>query len=360
MVFFLRKYFCASPARGRLDKSQIMIILASFSVLFFSLFCSIAVAAPDDLEITPFNVIDQGPLVQIYGFPHDSGPEVVSPGKLQIILNQDLTNNSTASGNSREQITLDGETYRLALVARYGVAPRWDIGVEIPYLSQSGGFLDPCINDWHKTFGIQQKIRDNIPQNHLNYSYSQDGVQKLQVTQASSGIGDISLNGGFSLYDARSPESHDRAALKVALKLPSGDSSSLLGSGSTDFSLLLSGSTNRYSNHGTLGVFGSAGALVLSGGDVLSDQQNSLAGLCSFGIGWGPASWLSVKIQLNGHTSLYHNTSLRELSQGSLLLITGGTIKIPGQYLLDLSIAENLSQGTAPDVSFHLGLTRQF
>lgn len=334
-----------------------------FLVLLISLFCSagVAVAVAADMEITPFSTFNQSPLTRIYGLPHDTGADIVPPGIFRIALNQDLSSNYTVNSSSREQITLDGETYRMTFAARYGLAPKFEGGVEIPYLLQGGGFLDSFIVDWHKSFGLPQGGRDIAPKNRVNYSYRKDGKQKLLMDHASSGIGDISLTGGFSLYDVSGTGHQDnRLALKGAVKFPTGDSSYLFGSGSTDVMLQLCGSTINYSDWGSLGVFGSVGALAMSRSDVLSDQHNPLAGVGTLGFGWGPSSWISFKAQLNGNTPLYRSSSLAEISNSSLLLIFGGAIRFPGEYLLDIGVEEDVAVGTAPDVSFHLGLSKKF
>lgn len=327
--------------------------------LFFFLFCSVGAAAAET-EITPFNSFNQSPLIQIYGVPHDTSAEIVPTGKFRISLNQDLSSNYTSSSTTREQITLDGETYRLSLVARYGIAPGWEAGVEVPYISQGGGFLDSFIIDWHSTFGLPQGGRDITPKNLINYSYRKYGVQKLLVDHSGSGISDISLTGGASLYDAHDKDSHNSLALKGAIKLPTGDSSYLGGSGGTDAMLQLCGGSTNYSNWGSLGVYGSAGALVMSKGDVLRDQHKTLAGFGTFGLGWGPASWISFKVQLNANTPMYRDSSLDELAKNSLLLVLGGDLRFPGDYLLDIGVAEDVVVGSAPDVSFHLGLSKMF
>jgi hypothetical protein len=313
-----------------------------------------------DMEITPFQTGNQSPLIQIYGLSNDTGADIVPPGKFHLSLNQDLSSSYTVSSNSREQITLDGEIYRLAFAARYGFSPRWEAGIEIPYLIQGGGFLDSFIINWHNTFGMPQGGRDLAQKNRLNYSYRKDGVQKLRMNKAASGIGDVSLTGGFGLYDSSSKDSHDRLALKAAVKLPTGDSSDLRGSGSTDFSLLLCGSMINYSEWGSLGLFGSLGGLVMSEGDVLRDQHNPLAGVGTFGLGWGPSPWISFKLQLNANTPLYSGSSLNEISKSSIMLISGGAVKLPGNYLLDIGVSEDLAVATAPDVGFHLGLSKKF
>lgn len=307
-------------------------------------------------EITPFRTGNQSPLVQIYGIPRDTGADIIPPGSFLINLNQDTSSNYTVNSSNNEQITVDGETSRTVFAVRYGLAQNWEVGVEIPYIKQDGGFLDSFIIDWHDTFGLTQGGRTTVPNNRLNYSYIKDGVQKLNLSQSASGIGDVSLTGGFRLYDLTVSKRHDRLAIKAAIKFPTGDSASLLGSGSTDLSLQLCGSMLR----GTVGMFGSVGALAMTRGDVLRDQHNSFVGIGTFGLGWQPVSWAVFKTQLSGNTPFYRNSSLVEVSHNSMILNIGGTLKFPGDFMLDIGVTEDLEVATAPDVSFHLGLSKRF
>lgn len=353
----LRRLLGLSGGSGFLKRLEIgkSGLLASIVVM-----CSATVVCAEDMAIAPFRAVNQSPLVQIYGFPGDTGADIVKPGIVMSGLTQDLSSNYTISSNAREQIALDGETYRTTLYARYGIMPRWEIGAEVPYIVQGGGFLDSFIIDWHKAFGLPQGGRESAPKDRIGYRYRKDGIQKLKMDQSGSGIGDMSLTAGFGLYEYRDSISHDLLALKAALKLPTGDSSSLHGSGGTDFLLQLCGSMTHFSEWGSLAVYGSAGGLVMSDGDVLSDQRNNLAGFGTLGLGWGPASWISFKVQLNGNTPLYRGSSLDELSSSSLMLVSGGTLRLPGNFLLDIGVSEDVAVATAPDVSLHLGLSKKF
>lgn len=332
--------------------NNLLLILCTF---IFPLTVSAA-----DIELLPFQTGNQSPLVQIYGIPRDTGADIVPSGMLKINLNQDLSSNYTVNKNTQEQITLDGEMYRMTIAARYGIGDQWETGIELPYIVTGGGFLDSFVIAWHNTFGLPQGGRDSAPKNRLNYAYHKDATQKLRINHATSGFGDLSLTGGFRLYDDYGTDHHDRLAIKAALKLPTGDSSYLLGSGSTDFMFQISGSSTNFTEFGSLGFYGSLGALAMSTGDILRDQHNPLAGVGTFGIGWSPASWISFKLQLNGTTPFYHGSSLDEISQSSLLLTSGGSLSLPGGYLLDIGVGEDLAVATASDVSFHLGLSKSF
>lgn len=329
--------------------------------LLLILCCSFAVPSfAADMEITPFRTINQSPLVQIYGLPAESSASVTSAGRFTINLSQDLASNYTSTATSREQIHLDGESYRWTLASRYGISERFEVGLEIPYVLYGGGFLDSFIIDWHKTFGLPQGGRDSAPKNRLKFFYDKNGVRKLEMDNSGSGIGDITLSVGMKLYEAIDVAGHDTLALRTTIKLPSGDSAFLRGSGSTDFSISLCGGMNNFTEWGSLGLFGSLGGMAMTKGDVLPDQQNDLVAFGTFGIGWGPAEWISFKFQLNGHTPFYRGSSLDELSASSLMLTSGGALKLPGGYVLDIGVSEDVAVAAAPDVAFHLGVSRQF
>jgi hypothetical protein len=116
----------------------------------------------------------------------------------------------------------------------------------------------------------------------------------------------------------------------------------------------------NFTEWGSLGLFGSVGGMVMTRGDVLPDQQNSLAGFGTLGLGWGPAEWISFKLQLNAHTPLYHGSSLDELSKTSLMLTSGGSLKLPGNYLLDIGVSEDVAVAASPDVALNLTLRKRF
>jgi hypothetical protein len=331
-----------------------------FCVTLMTLFCSVTLALATDMEITPFRTVNQSPLAQIFGLPAESSASVTPAGRLRLGLSMDVANDYATNSTNNEQVTLDGESYRWVLAARYGISNRLEAGIEIPYILYGGGFLDGFITDWHSAFGLSQGGRDTAAKDRLLFSYRKDGVQKLRMSHADSGIGDISLNGGMKIYDALGDGAHDSLALRTTLKLPTGDSGSLRGSGSVDFALSLCGSMNSFTEWGSLGLYGSLGGMAMTDGDVLRDQQNNVVGFGTVGLGWGPAEWISFKAQLNAHTPLYHGSSLDEISSSSLMLVIGGALRFPGNYLLDIAVSEDVAVATAPDVAFHFGLSKQF
>ena len=312
------------------------------------------------MEIEPFRTGNRNPLTQIYGLPSETSSNLVKNGQLQLGLNQDIASIYSKNSNSTEQILLDGELYRWTVTARYGLTERIELGIDLPFLLQGGGFLDGFIIDWHKLFGLPQGGRDTAPKNMLRYRYSKNGIVKLDKGHSTGGVGDIALLAAYRLYEGVTETEHDTLAIRTQLTLPSGDSSSLLGSGGTDLALLLSGAMNRKTEYGTLGVYAAAGGVFTSDGDILKDQRNNLAGFGNIGLGWSPLEWIAFKVQCDLNSAFYKGSSLAELGKGAAQMTFGGSLKLPGNYLLDIGVGEDIAVATAPDVTFHLGLSKRF
>jgi hypothetical protein len=164
------------------------------------------------------------------------------------------------------------------------------------------------------------------------------------------------LTGAWQLWQSEGDDPQ-ALALRASLKLPTGDEDHLLGSGSTDLALWLSGSQTFRGE--SLALFGAAGALLMSDGDVLADQQRHAAAFGTLGGGWRPLPRLALKAQVDGHTSCYNDSVLRELSD-SLQLAFGGTLGLTETLTLDIAISEDVAVNTAPDIVFHLALRQTF
>jgi hypothetical protein len=165
--------------------------------------------------------------------------------------------------------------------------------------------------------------------------------------------------GGLQLY--QSPTKPSRAvSLRTSLKLPTGDSRQLHGSGSTDLSLWITAGEDFRPGIGPMTVFGAGGIMGMTDGDVLKDQQRNWVGFGVLGLGWSPARWIAFKIQANGHTSFYKDSELEQLNGYSVQLTMGGTLAFSKNIYLDLGVTEDLLRRASPDVVFHLALRGSF
>jgi hypothetical protein len=310
-------------------------------------------------DLVPFRAKNQSPLIQIYGLPAAGNAVLLPPGRKEVGLTLDHSSNYVLEQDAREKILLDGETTRLTLGGLYGFTQRLELGIEIPYISHSGGFLDGFIIDYHDLFGFPQGGRDQAPRNRLLYQYSRDGAEKLKIDRSGGGLGDVSLLAGLQLY--HDGQKNPRAvALRANVKIPSGDSAMLCGSGSTDASLSIAVSDDYLLplGHGT--VFGSAGLMVMTRGEILPEQQRDHVFFGRIGMGWNPLEWLAFKVQMDAHTPFFNDSSLTPLSSNAAQLLIGGTLALGRQTTLDIAVSEDIVVQTSPDVVFHFALTTRF
>lgn len=311
------------------------------------------------IELTPFATRNQNPLVQIYGLPPAEPATLLDSGQAAARLTLDLANSYTRSGSSSESLLLDGETYRSNLALRYGVTERLQVGIDLPHISHSRGFFDGFIENWHNSFNLPDGERNQAPRDRLTYSYQRNSQPLLDLTDSSAGLGDLLLSGAWQLVRETGGRP-GAASLVISLKLPTGDSDKLLGSGSTDLALTLNGQREAPVEMGRVAAFASLGALLMTDGKVLENQRRNLAGFGSLGFGWAPYDWLALKLQLDGHSSFYKNSDLNEIDTNSVQLVLGGALQLTESATLDLAVAEDIMVHTAPDVVFHLALRNTF
>jgi hypothetical protein len=309
--------------------------------------------------VQPFYSRNLNPFVQIYGLPAGEGPTLAEKGELEARLVLDVANNYTASADQGETIIIRGETYRSVVALRYGLRENMEVGIDLPYLSHGRGHLNDFIIDWHDTFGMSQGGRDKATDDHLAYFYANGGNDQIDVTGSASGLGDVLLSAAMPLWKDGEGENQRLLALRATLKVPTGSTSDLLGSGSTDLSLRLSGEDRQTLAAANITCFGTLGTLLMTAGDVIPERQRHAVGFGTIGFGWQPLTWLTLKLQLDGHTAFF-DSELSQLGNFSSQLIMGGTVGLPGDFQFDLAVSEDIIVDTAPDVLFHFALRRMF
>ncbi len=211
--------------------------------------------AQQDVD-TPFHAANRSPVVAVYGLPAASSAELLSAGEWQLGLFADVSNNMTVNSRADEEIMLDGETYRSAVSWQYAFAEGWQLGLELPYITQTGGNLDGFIEGWHKFWGMPNGDRGNYPRDQLHYYYEKDGRSLLNIDSRESGIGDSTVSLSYQL----SAEGDNYWALRGGVKLPTGDSDKLTGSDAADvFTSINYTAANwlgseRWAYHGSVGL----------------------------------------------------------------------------------------------------------
>lgn len=305
--------------------------------------------------LAPFPVSNQNPLIQIHNIPAAGRAVLLAADEREYHWSIDHASSYVSKQNAQESLLLDGETTRLAFNFSQGLAHGWEWGVQIPYVLHRPGFLDAAIIDWHDLLGLPQGGRNDAPRNRLLYRYDRDGVTHVLVDEADDGIGDIRLSAGWQWQEGASQNS-TWLALRAALSLPTGDADQLHGSGAASLALWLSGArTGRWLDRPS-GLFGGAGMLLLDRADVLPELQEEQVLFASLGGGLQLSPRVGIKLQFDGHTRVYEDSSLVPVSADALQVVFGLDAEWSPGVELSLAVSEDLVVGASPDVVFHLGL----
>lgn len=295
------------------------------------------------------SVNNQGALARSFALPQAGRTQVLQRGGDEFALAADWTNEYFADANARESLVLDGETQRYTVSWFHGVADGVEFGVRVPLLVSGGGVLDGFIQNWHALFGLPNGGREQVPHGQYQYRYVRDGRTVLNVDTASAGIGDVELEAGWRL----SPT----LAWRALAKLPSGDSSRLAG-GNAGGALWLDYDPFRaYGGPATRWRgFASAGVSYNERSSVLGAQQQAFVGLAALGAGYRLTPHFTLSAQLDGHSQLYDDSSLKALRREGLQLAIGGIYEPAARWNLRAGFQEDLVTDSSPDISFNLAL----
>ena len=314
-------------------------------------------AETDNRTTRPFYSFNQSPLIQIYGLPALGEARVLGPDESTLALHLQIANHFTGASSSTETLSLDGETRRLTLHWRQGLPGNREWGLELPYVSHDGGFLDMSIEKFHDTFRLPQNGRTDLPRNRIDYRYTRQGVSLVRLNRAVSGTGDVRLSAGKAV--ATEPASGGyTAAWRVSLKLPTGDAAELLGSGSTDLASWLSAATTR--PPASWNLYGGGGLLLMSTGNVAPALQRRGVAFGTLGLSQKFFPSLSIHAQVDIHSPFYSDSGLRQLGRYAVQGLLGLDWEFVPRKFLAFSVSEDMVVGAAPDVAFNLSLTASF
>ncbi len=301
-----------------------------------------------------FALRNQHPFLHVYGLPPVQGAMLNKQGATDFGVTFTVVNNAEVKDNDIESIRLDGESYFADLMLRHRVLERLEIGIDVPFEKHSAGVLDDMIADWHDIFGMSNTKRTG-PDNELNYFYSNNGSIEQQLSTSTSGVGDVQLSAAVPLVEGGAGGSR-YVTLRFSLKLPTGDSGELHGSGAADAALGLYAQDSGQLLGKDLGYLGFAGILALGDGDILPSQQKSVVPYGGLAATWHATGNFKISGQLQAQGA-YIDSSLDELGGSSLQLSVGGVYHFPRRGIsLRLALVEDVISDATPDFAVHFAL----
>ncbi len=285
---------------------------------------------------------NHNPFLQVFGLPKFQTAELVRPDRFDFAVSYDIANDADDAERPSGELLIDGEMQTLSLSLRHRVFERMEIGIDVPYISHSGGSLDSLIKDWHNLIGLSTSMREG-PNDQLHHSYAQDDITYYELLAPTSGIGDVQLSGAYAMQ---------HVTIRAGVKLPTGDPDKLTGSGAADFSLGLYANRTTTFFDRAFDYSGFLGVLVLGDGEVLPEFQESTVPYGGLALRWHATERLSLSTQLSVQGP-YFDIDINEVGGSTIQLGIGGDYRFE-RSLIRLAIVEDIAAGATPDFALHL------
>lgn len=260
-------------------------------------------------------------------------------------------------------VLADGETHSITARMQIEAWQRLRVGVQLPWIKHSGGFLDSTIDTWHDIFGLSEGLRAITEKDQLNYVLRDQGADVFRLNESVSGIGDLRLGitgdlGSFARYAKPNTVSGYflripwRLALNV--KFPTGDIEKLTGSGDTDIAAGV-GWRSPDSPGAKLRWWLDVGAVLPGDVDIAGLETESLVYYADAAMTWRIARSFDAILQVASHSPLYAgNTSL--LGDWAAQLAIGGLWHLSPRFGLRFGIFEDILVESTPDFGVEISL----
>ena len=290
----------------------------------------------------PLENSNLSPFMLGLSLPNAASTSVLRTGASAWSLTAHWVSNYAEAERGAALVTSDGETFIGTLRVARGF-DGFEVGVAMPYVRHSGGFLDSIINDWHEFFGLPQGGRDAAPDDRLLYQL-REGSAVITRNASSRGVGDVRI------HLARGLEwGVGSTAARLTFKLPTGDLDRLTGSGGLD-------ATASIHHERALSERVHVGAWLGVSALSLPDDRRDIARQTAVGGGivvrMNVSSSIMLKAQWASHSPIY-DSALSVLRQAPGILSFGGSVQLSAQDVVDISVLENWPNGDAsPDFSF--------
>jgi len=311
----------------------------------------------------PITVRNQMPLYLFYLQMPPDVAGVIDRKKFRIDADYTVSNITVSAFTpvtSLYDIDIDLEVSRLTLDFRYGIYDNLEVGLEIPYLSLSRGYLDNFIEGIEDGIGARTpRSRERQGSYEFDYSFVYNNQNLIKKTHSTQGLGDISLTAKWQLSEERG-FFWPNISIRSAIKFPTAEKEDLIGSGELDYGLGLlldKGFFDRFF------IYAGCNIVKIERPSFFSElgleeyiYSGMLAGEYFF------TKRFSFVTQVTGNSTPYPESQTNVLENQAYELGIGVNYrcKEKSDTLWHFAFTENIKSASTPDVSFHTGLDWKF
>ena len=248
-------------------------------------------------------------------------------------------------------VNMDLELTELMIRLKKKFGSRTELGLDVPFLRPTEGFLDRPLDSFHDFLGTEDYGRHARPYNEFLYEVMYQGKPVIQPVNGRSGIGDVRMTLKHVVNDAK-----PLVSLMANIELPTGDAKTGYGNGSIDaaFAVLVDLDLGKqYRGYGNVGV--------VVPGDLKGYQAIPMRTYAYAGFGVEAAWWdrFSIIVQTVVAGSPYPTTGIRQVDWPGILLTFGGRYSF-GSSSIEFSLTEDPDTAGAPDFIANVTYTISF
>jgi len=321
--------------------------LRSRILLAITLACASAPACA-----APFPTVDQNPLLNGFTFATNIAARLPPRGTAALTTTVNWSNTAAIQTADAEVLVIDAESREWRLGFEYALADRWTVRVQLPYRTSNGGTLDGFLDNWHSLLGLPNGDRPALAENDFRIEYERAGQSAATYLQEVSGVGDIAATAAYQLH---ATPTH-ATGLALTLKLPTGSSDKLTGSGAADTTLTLAHEqvlSSRWI------AYAQVNATYLGSGELLAEQQRSSVASGTLAFDYRYTSALTITLQLDGHTAAFSDSSL-DLLGSAWILTVGGEYRWRSGWRAQFGVSEDVKVEASPDVNFVFSVGKEW
>jgi len=356
----------AGKRHGRVQRFRLALLSVALFVGFF-VFFSAGKAFCNDPDKNwnrlsgPIPLINQSPIQLLFLQTPPDRAETYPQGKFSVNLMSSIANTLLWDQSGGYLGYVDTEIIRSSLELRYGILSRLEIGMSIPFLYGSGGFMDHGILEFEKLFGASRHLRENEDKggsaNQYTYRISRNGRVFIQGNNGSSGLGDIALRLKGKILNESDILPYVSARFSV--KVPTGDEDRAFGSGAVDYGcglLIQKTVLKRLTTY--------FNADVVFPGQAYKQVDVSLQTFYNLMLGTEVklTHGLSFMAQLNYITRPFRDTGLDLLDSRIWDLLLGLSYVSKGGYVVQGGLVEDIigSSDASADIVFFINVGKNF
>jgi len=308
----------------------------------------------------PIPIVNQAPIQLLFLQPIPDRAEPYPERRYSLSLNTAITN-TLQWGKSENYIGyMDMEMIRTCLEVKYGILSGVEIGMSVPFVYSSGGFMDHAILEFEELLNAVRNLREKEDRyeraDTYTYSVKKNDKAFIEGKEDSAGLGDLALRVKGKIWDEG-----DRVpclSVRFSVKVPTGDEDRAFGSGEVDYGLglLLQKTIKRVTAY--------LNADVIFPGHAFEQVDVSLKTFCEIMLG----AEYKFSERFSGLTQLYYitrpfeGTGLEMLDRRMWNLLLGVSYFTKTGICVQGGLVEDFftSSNTGADIAFFLNVGKNF